>query len=401
MNISSNTNISFKIKEKDFAIFLIVFSTFEISVLSFLSLPIKLIYLFLQTTIILLGCLNIFINKKYNKSDVLVLIFIITEFLNTGFELETWKELILNTKTLLLLYISFRWGMGLNVNSYINISSKYLFILTIFNTLSAFICYPSGLFYYDDFAPAFVLGADNTSTRVYIISIALCFVNEVIIRKKKEKIVSILSLCNFIAYTFLRDIGNGKMCSIVFIIAYLIFQVFKIPMINNAMRKVVLSNYILFFLMVIFNKLEFFSFLIVDILHRDLTLTTRTTIWSITIDKILENPFWGHGYISGEEFQSFLPSIIGINAHNTILMIAFIGGIWLSSIFIVLIFNLIQNYDSHCNLQKFWILPVAFFTMFLRSQVEGGDATYLIAIATLISSISKFIGLQNKDEGYI
>ena len=125
MSILSNANMSLKIKTKDFIIFLIVFSTFEISVLSFLSLPIKLVYIFMQTMLILLGCLNIFINKKYNKSDILVLIFIVTEFLNTGFEFETWKELMLNTKTLLLLYISFRWGIGLDFNSYINIGSKY------------------------------------------------------------------------------------------------------------------------------------------------------------------------------------------------------------------------------------------------------------------------------------
>ena len=399
MSILSNANMSLKIKTKDFIIFLIVFSTFEISVLSFLSLPIKLVYIFMQTMLILLGCLNIFINKKYNKSDILVLIFIVTEFLNTGFEFETWKELMLNTKTLLLLYISFRWGIGLDFNSYINIGSKYLFILTILNTISAFICYPSGLFYYDDFAPAFVLGADNTSTRVYIISIALCFINDAISKNKKIKMLSFLSLLNFIIYSFLRDIGNGKMCSIIFIIAYLTFQVFKLPMVKQSMKKVILSNYILFFVMVIFNKLDFFSFLIVDILHRDLTLTTRTTIWSITIDKILEKPFWGYGYISGEEFQSLLPSIIGINAHNTILMIAFIGGIWLSIIFIYLIFSLIRNYDLDYNLQKYWILPVAFFAMFLRSQVEGGDATYLIAIAALISSINKYVDLSTKNKG--
>lgn len=385
-----------KIKKTNLIILLAVLCTFEISYFSYISLPIKVFYLLCQTAMILYGILNILAKHKYDIIDFLLLIYVLVEFIVTLSNHEELKELILNTKTLLLLYVSFKWAFGLKPQIYIRVMSRYLFLLTVLNTISAIICYPKGLFYYDAFAPAFLIGADNTSTRIYIISIALCFIDGVFDNDKKNfRIMPMGSLINFIIYVFLRDIGNGKMCVIILILAYLTFQIFKVPMISRPMKKIIIGNYILFFIMVVYNKLDIFSFIIVKILHRDLTLTTRTTIWKTTIDKIFEKPFIGNGYMSGEQFESMLPSIIGINAHNTILMVAFIGGVVLSAVFLLILVIPAKQYDKQIFDQKLWMLPVAFLTMFLRSQVEGGDAVYLIAMAVLILNIGKYYSQRN------
>lgn len=198
-------------------------------------------------------------------------------------------------------------------------------------------------------------------------------------------------------FSFVRDIGNGKVCSILLLIGFIFFEIIKVPMINKPMKKVILGNYILFFLMVVMNKLNVFSFIIVNLLHRDLTLTTRTTIWKIAMEKIASDPIWGNGYLSGAEFESLLPSIIGVNAHNTILMVAFIGGVALSVVFLMVLFHSTNLYDRLPNIQKLWFLPVVLLAMFLRSQVEGGDAVYLIATATLIASIVKYCPISEQE----
>lgn len=380
-----------KIKKTDFFLALVVFSTFDISYLSFISLPIKLFYLACQSFFIAYGIMNIFAKKKYGVVEFLLIAFIAVEFYSTFSNHEALKELILNTKMLLLLYVSFKWAFGIKPRVYVYLAARYSLILMVLNTLSAIVCYPKGLFYYDSFAPAFVIGADNTSTRTYILSLVFCFIDYEFRRNNcKKHLLNIftISLLNFIVFVFLRDIGNGKMCAIVFVLAYIVFEICKVPMIKQPMKKIIVGNYILFFIMVVFNRLDLFTFLIVNVLHRDLTLTTRTTIWKITVDKIIDKPFWGNGYMSGEQFESMLPSIIGINAHNSILMVAFIGGLVLSAIFLLILLTSTAKYDKRIRDSRLWMIPIAFLGMFLRSQVEGGDAVLLIAIVTLISSVA-------------
>ena len=388
-----NLDNKIKIMKTDLVIFFVVFCTFEVSYFSFIALPIKLLYLVLQVFFIVWGLLNIFIKKKYEAIDFYLILFLLLEFYSTFLNHEDMKELLLNTKGLLLLYVSLKWAFGLKPRVYIHTAAVYSLILLVANTLSAIACYPRGLFYYDQFAPSFLMGADNTSTRTYILSLAICFI-DIAFRNlgKRKRIINLytIGLLNFIVYVVLRDIGNGKMCAIVFVLAYILFQVFHIQMPKKPMKKIVLGNYILFFIMVVFNRLDIFSFIIINILHRDLTVTTRTTIWKITMDKIASKPVLGNGYISGEKFESMLPSIIGINAHNTILMVTFIGGFTLSVVFALILFSFALKYDKKVLDNKLWMMPIAFLGMFLRSQVEGGDAAHLIAMVVLISSVLRY-----------
>ena len=100
-----NLDNGIKIKKTDLVILLVVFCTFEISYFSFIALPIKLLYLVLQSFFIAWGLLNIFIKKKYEAIDFYLILFLLIEFYSTFSNHEDMKELILNTKGLLLLYI--------------------------------------------------------------------------------------------------------------------------------------------------------------------------------------------------------------------------------------------------------------------------------------------------------
>jgi len=380
------------IKKSDLIILFTVLSTFEVSYLSYISMPIKILYIACQSLLIVYALLKIWLGRKILSTDFLVVLFVVIECFSTIGHVDEIYEFILNTKLVLLLYVSFRYYFALNPKFYLKAMSGYLFALTVLNTVSAIVCYPKGLFYYDQYAPGFIIGADNTSTRVYIVSIVFCFAYHAINRinkTNKKDIIPILSLANFTVFVFLRDVGNGKLCALIFIAAYFAFNVLNVHLPRMPLKKIIVGNYILFLLVVIWNKLDLFSFIIVNILHRDLTLTTRTTIWEITINKIISKPVLGNGYISGTEFESMLPSIIGINAHNTILMIAFIGGISLSIVYFAILWRSIRIYDENVLNERLWMIPVSFLAMFLRSQVEGGDAAFLIGFVFLIYSFAQ------------
>lgn len=121
-----------------------------------------------------------------------------------------------------------------------------------------------------------------------------------------------------------------------------------------------------------------FSYFIINVLNRDLTLTDRTVIWKITIEKIIQKPLFGNGYVYGKDFKRMLPYIISVNAHNTYLMIMFIGGFVLFSVLIIIFIITIKKYDNRDHKKLMFILPLMLFVMMTRAQVEGGDINYII-----------------------
>lgn len=321
-------------------------------------------------------------NKKSNHFDIILLIFLLVELISTYLNDLNMLPLLRNFVLILTLYLSTKYGLVTNSKLFIKASAKVLFMLTFLNTISAIICYPGALFS-DGISPYFLLGGDNTSIRIYILAILFSYLYDKL-KSNKLTIMTISSIINMFFFSLLRDIGTGKVCIIVAIVLLLIFEKFKIKPPKNVVKKSVLVNFTLFFIIVLEQKLEFFSYLIINVLHRNLSLTDRTTIWNITLSKISEHPFIGNGFVSGEKFESMLPSIIGVNAHNTYLMIIYIGGVVLLITFLYLFFISSKRFDKvkHPNVMK--ILPIILFTMMIRAQLEGADTSYLILLLYMI-----------------
>ncbi len=393
------TDKTFMIKKTDLYIAIMVFCTFKISYFTHISDAIYWMYLLLGSVIIFLGWVFVVNKKMATKTDFLVLAFTLVEWVSTIANNGSIPDLLIETETILLLHITCKISFEMDWHKYIQYARNYLLILTLINTVSAVICYPKALFYYDAFSPAFLLGGDNTSTRLYIITSMLCGVDiqEEQLRSGK-KYLMLISIINFLIFSVIRDIGNGKVCSAVLLLAYVLFVLLKMKMPPRPIFAVLVFNYTLFVLLVIANKVNLFSFIIIKLLKRNLTLTTRTTIWQITMGKILEKPLLGNGYVSGKTFESFLPSIIGVNAHNTLLMVCFIGGVVLSAVFLLLMLEVAKKYDRATGVSGMWPIPVAFLAMFLRSQIEGGDASYLIFMVVFIDGISRFLISRQGEE---
>lgn len=384
-------------KNTVFWIYLIVFASCKISYLTFKVMPIRLFYLFVECLVIFGGSVHLLKNGRIKKYDAWILAFIIFEYFTTLYNKGDIVDLIRNTESVLLLYISARWALDLEPKLYISTSAKYFTALTIFNTITELICYPNALFYYGPgrTSGAFLLGGDNTSTRLYILCIMFSFLYSKISNKKW---IGIFSLINFIIFSFVRDIGNGKVCSLVMLAFFIIFEVFKIDVPNNPARKTAIIHGILFLLLVVFNKIGLFSYFIITFLHRDLTLTTRTTIWSVAIDKIITSPIIGNGYYSSEHFESLLPHLMGVNAHNTFLVVLFIGGAILGGLFIVILIKTCSLYDSTEHDKALWIIPSSLFTMMLRAQIEGGDLGYFFMLFVILFYVDRIEKLLTDEE---
>lgn len=83
-----------------------------------------------------------------------------------------------------------------------------------------------------------------------------------------------------------------------------------------------------------------------------------------------------------------LSSIIGVNAHNTYLMVIYMGGFIMFFFFVLAYISAQKMCDDYLNLRKYSILLVALIAMMIRAQVEGGDATFLFFLFHIIYSLS-------------
>lgn len=382
-----------KFSREGLFLFFMIFFAVKIGCISYVSSALNLLWYIGAILVCIYALVNILHNNMFNKLDFTIFLFYIfllfTTILNKGDLSSYVKELI----SFMTTYYVIKYGLEKSPKKFINIFSNYLLFLLIINTLSSIIFYPNAMFR-DNNNPIFFMGGDNTSVRLYIISILFCFMNKYI--KLNKMTIPIVSLLNLFIFSMVRDLGGGKICCIIMLlcILYLIYGA-NIP--RKIIKKFIVANVVLFCLLVILNKMNLFKFIIVDILHRNLSLTDRTIIWNITIEKIKSSPVIGYGMIDGLSFQAMLPYITGINAHNTYLMILFNGGIILFIIFVICMFIGQVKFDSIKHDRWIYMIPFTLLTLMIRAQIEGWDVIWLFILVFLCYSYSKIEQLGTTD----
>ena len=152
---------------------------------------------------------------------------------------------------------------------------------------------------------------------------------------------------------------------------------FRLPVIISF-----LINIVIFILFVVEQNFGFFSFLIQNVFHRNMTLSSRSFIWQSAFNAFLLEPIWGWGSGYGRELFGFQ------TAHNRYLNILFTQGITGMLIFIVMILLInqrLQNSKSRC-VNTFFIY---FFCIFIAFQAETFSNTLFFAILILSYNIDK------------
>ena len=384
------------ITKKGFILFIMIFFSLKIGAISYLSNYLNILWHVGAIIMIIYGIGILSKDKKMQPFDLIVIIFYIVLTLSTIINKGSLSECIKELIAFYALYITMSLGINKDAKKYIKIMNNFLIVYTIINTLSAIIFYPNSMFR-DNNNPIFFLGGDNTSIRLYIASILFYFLNNYI---KTNKInIPIFPLLNLFIFSMLRDIGGGKVCFIILFIGFIYLNFVKEPP-KKVIRKIMIFNIILFLMLVILNKMSIFSFFIVNLLHRDLTLTDRTVIWEVTIDKIINKPILGYGIIDGLKFQAMLPFITGINAHNTYLMILFNGGVILFILFIYLFVLTLKKFDSFKHSKWLYAIPIALLSLSVRAQIEGWDVVWIILFLKMAYSYDRIQNIiENKEQG--
>lgn len=253
--------------------------------------------------------------------------------------------------------------------------SLLLFLLIFFN-LVAYAIFPKGIFG----EGVLLLGYDNaTAVTLVLGSMFLCFASYYFHEKMNAMAISSV-LMVLITYLTSWSVGAIIGCGVIILFFLFFYKRNKrLAIIFNA-RTFFWLAFLLFLGIVIFEIQEYFSYIIVNIFHKNTTLTGRIYIWDRCFKQISLHPFFGIGMMEyGVRYQ-----LIRIyHAHslflNVILESGFIGLLSYFYMWHLSIRSLVKK-RSHelSNIITFALF--SFLVMTLIDVIDNSEVLYIMLV---------------------
>lgn len=163
----------------------------------------------------------------------------------------------------------------------------------------------------------------NSISIVLIFSIVICVVNSWQNGKTIDARTIIVILCT--AHTEILVWSGTGLVGYAIALVILIICIIKRNHIWANPYVLTVSALILFFAITIFREQGFLSYIVEDVLQKDLTFTGRTTIWDFYLLRILESPMLGYGsgyrpYLNLFPHSGYLNIMIMGGAVNTVFL---------------------------------------------------------------------------------
>lgn len=190
-----------------------------------------------------------------------------------------------------------------------------------------------------------------------------------------------------------------SLVGLVFFMAFLFCNVSNIFKCRISMKSGIIFALVIFVLIVFFRAQELFSFIIVDILHKSMSLSGRTYIWDQAISLILKSPVFGMGIRENESIVYF--SIMGDHrhAHCQYFQLMINGGILYTVSFFVGLFNVAKKNDAKNNRKYIWALSMCMVTYLIMCVTDVFSHMYGLYLIMAVS----YYGFNNynvEGDGY-
>lgn len=261
-----------------------------------------------------------------------------------GIVLFTYTCLVYNEK-------SFYKGASIVLGTYV--------IINLFSV----ILFPGGLYETSDYSLNFFLSYRTAWFPVYLFASVVVMMYCVEYTSKASKIWAITVMLSLFVSMILVWTATGLFCFGLAAIVYFFCKIFRRGK-PFSIFWVIIAEMIVFVMLVITRQQERFSFILVDVLKKDLTLTERTRIWDNAIVSISQHPLLGIGGVADEIKQEMLGYGV-THAHNFYLNTVFQYGL------IGIIFQL---------------LPMLYPFMKIRSKNSNSGLIVFCAIVALLTA---------------
>lgn len=236
-------------------------------------------------------------DKLISLFELLMILFcfilLFSTILNRG-ELTT---AIMNAIQLLILCFVVNYGFNKNTSIFLNSFEFFLYLLVVINFLTVLL-FPNGL--YESHSISFFttnnwfLGFKNNHIVYIIPAILISSINSIYSYHHISFRTKFLFLVSFITVLLVKSGTSIFGLSIILIFYFLIRGNKNYSWFNS--KSITFIFAVLFLVIVVFRLQNIFSFLIVDIMHKDITFTNRVYVWDYVIKFILKKPLFGYGF---------------------------------------------------------------------------------------------------------
>lgn len=341
----------------------------------------------------------VILNKKISKFTIFFIafqtMFLISSFINGG--LSVVKLALLDFCCNTAIVLASDLFIKKDAKSFLKSACISYGIIILIMVFTMFKYYPQGM--YTDILwdhNYYFLGHDNGTFYLAFPIIIMINIYSLISYGKIKSWAFIFTLLVFAAYFYTWSVVSFIMIGIILI--YLLTSNLKIWTKVLKLKYIICFTILFFFGIIIFKIQNYFSFIIVDILHKDLTFSGRTKIWDLAIEYIAQKPLLGYG------FENIMIRInkFGIShIHNMILQLLYQVGIIGFTFFITSIAqalkpvsNLKQNKLTNLILLSVIIFLISGIIDFYNSKY----LFYLILVFCLNSKILNEMYCKTKKE---
>lgn len=167
-------------------------------------------------------------------------------------------------------------------------------------------------------------------------------------------------------------------------------------------KKMMTIEAVLFWGIVVKRLQEYFAFIIVGLLHKDITLTARTRIWDNAFD-VISNHFWnGVGRLNTEQMRNLL-GFGASHPHCRYLYIMMCFGIIGLVLFLATVYISNKGPITEEKMKEGQIISVAFIALLTAGLVESFSATggYIFPLYFLAASVHCSPAAKVRDSKYL
>ena len=233
----------------------------------------------------------------------------------------------------------------------------------------------------------YLLGESNQIIPFYLIAVTVAYIWTQYSNKNKMRTM-LLMVC-----TCITEMIYGSATSLLMILLFmLLFLAFNLRKdyirerisTRKKARKfqflAVLGIAVVCIGLVFFNIQNLFSYFITSFLHKDITLSTRTVIWSAAVNMIQNSPIYGYGGAFNKYLQV---GAYRFNAHNLFLQTMLMGGFVLLILFgAVILLSVGELAKSHKGKTKN-VLLCLLLSLSLGSMTEIYTLSWIFVVLFL------------------
>lgn len=249
-------------------------------------------------------------------------------------------------------------------------------ILVLFQTVTV-VLFPKGMYFDQTGNPGYFWNTDNHCITLLLTSILLNYIVCVCVKHKNSPI-NIAMIFISVALTFYVWSATSIMGMALFILLFIFRN--KLPSKIYNPFFCLLIFVALNVLIVFFRIQNLFSWIIVDVLGKDITFTGRTRIWDIAINLIKKKALFGYGETDIIYIEHTWGSYYKLMAHNHFLDIMILGGVMSLICYILyLVYNayILKKYANYQLTKVFVSYLYAILIMTITEKITPIEPVFL------------------------